>query len=596
MTAPFEPNHRQDDDLANQAEFDTETRDLYRALDHAGSAWRSRTSGDIRRVDERLRATISQMRATDAEANHAPPLVTNTPGAPSTTIQKIEQRGNRTMIETERPRARLNGWRLWVSAGATAALVIAFLATFAIVAINRNQNGIGAHGKKTVSTTTPTWVSLPNLNSDAVFSANGLPAIAPSDPNVVYETFAQKGESGQAATMRVTTDGGKTWKSLSTPIAATHIGEMMVGVSPFDAKVVFLSVMDDDASECPSGSLISQTETNAYGSFCYLEYTSVDSGEHWAPTNAPKVNGQTGNVTGSAVTNGYISFGTFRTQGQRLYGVDQCTVSFCSRLVRSDDGGRSWVFADQGLVAAGAGPVCDYTTNPANQTVYAVTGCLNGYSGQALWRSDNGGDSWAKLGRLGTVNESGLFLTQVRSTGATVLYMGAPNKASGFSATNPAFTASPSDVKYSLDGGRSWQSAPTAGIPADYDVNFTSAGLLGTLSDGSIVIVAYPHTALLGYQSGGTFYSWKPGDASWRTIASVTPKSSASPHIVGTSTPVSPYFPGKSGSTGSAANDVTEVDTLLIVPTSNGGDTLYTFLDHRGGPGTFTAVELRLGW
>ncbi len=69
----------------------------------------------------------------------------------------------------------------------------------------------------------------------------------------------------------------------------------------------------------------------------------------------------------------------------------------------------------------------------------------------------------------------------------------------------------------SADGGASWTSAPSAGIPAGlkpyYDI-----GLLGALSDGSIVVELIAQSRDENFE-GGTLYAWKPSDAAWRQLA-----------------------------------------------------------------------------
>jgi hypothetical protein len=90
----------------------------------------------------------------------------------------------------------------------------------------------------------------------------------------------------------------------------------------------------------------------------------------------------------------------------------------------------------------------------------------------------------------------------------------ATNKVGG---TYPLFSADAADVKVSADGGTSWTSAPSAGIPAGlkpyYDI-----GLLGALSDGSIVVELIAQSRDENFE-GGTLYAWKPSDAAWRQLA-----------------------------------------------------------------------------
>jgi hypothetical protein len=559
MTTPLDSNHRQDDAQANQAEFDADTYILYRAFDRAGAIWRSRASADLRHIDESLRASITQLQAHDDEYNHASPRqFVNARSDTATKNAKIERSENRTVIVTERSRSRISGWRLWVSAGVTVALVIAFLATFAVVA---NQRGHGDTSITVAPTPTmpPTLTMLPDLDSNAVFSANDQPAIAPSDPNVVYETFAQAMQTHKPATMRMTTDGGKTWHSMPTPVQADHIGYLGIGVSPLNASTIFLDLDDTDAAECPANTFD--------GWSCEVQYVSVDAGQDWAPLGLPLANGQSGGIS-TTVNAGLIGWGSsVHVQGQRLYAGFWCTN--CSRLVTSTDGGRNWVFADNGLITAGAQSVCDYTANAWDTTLYAITSTsdcayVNHTVSLTLWRSPDAGTTWFKISQLSSPDEWGLLTTQNRVTGATMLYMWTPELAQishdKMGNPYPTYTASPTDVKVSVDGGVSWQSAPTTGIPDDQEANFYLR-VMGTLSDGSVIIDAIPTAdadTWIMYPSD--LYSWKPGDAGWRHIASV---------------PI-------------------EIDGLTVVPSPKGaGDTIYTVLDSRG---LYSPIKIQLGW
>ena len=60
---------------------------------------------------------------------------------------------------------------------------------------------------------------------------------------------------------------------------------------------------------------------------------------------------------------------------------------------------------------------------------------------------------------------------------------------------------------YSLDGGKTWQSAPSVAG------QFSTGGMLGMLGDGS-VIEAFPNAK---HQS--QLFAWKVGDAAWHPLA-----------------------------------------------------------------------------
>jgi hypothetical protein len=111
---------------------------------------------------------------------------------------------------------------------------------------------------------------------------------------------------------------------------------------------------------------------------------------------------------------------------------------------------------------------------------------------------------------------------------------------------------------------RTWQSAPTRGIPSDHAA-YLQMGLLGTLSDGSVVIdVIPPSTTNLNDSwsssnfEGSDLYAWKPGDSGWRLI-------------------------------GSAPQ---EIDGLLVKHAPTGDyDTIYAFLTTRNDENTFSILR-----
>src|SRR6185437_12758959 len=106
------------------------------------------------------------------------------------------------------------------------------------------RSGQQAHGTDTTASgqqpsTQGRWVSLDKLNANVEFDANDLPAIAPSDPRVVYETMVYGIQQHKAGSLRRTDDGGATWHTLPLPIPAAHVGHAGFLVSPVDSRNVF---------------------------------------------------------------------------------------------------------------------------------------------------------------------------------------------------------------------------------------------------------------------------------------------------------------------------------------------------------------------
>jgi hypothetical protein len=458
-----------------------------------------------------------------------------------------------------RPARRLG---LWIGAALTVVIVSALAALLLSAAPGRHGPPIGgvpaAHGSPTV--THGRWVSLDPLAAAVEFDANDLPAIAPSDPRVVYESLVHGIQQHLPGALRRTDDGGATWHELPIPVPAAHVGHAGFLVSPVDARDVFLTLIDTQAEDCPPGT--AQTNTEGVGVLCWLQYTSTDGGAHWQATKLPGSGWITPNLTNNNATS---LQGARGSDGQpRLYALLNCPfgVTTCSRLLVSADRGLSWRYADAPLLAAGASNVCSTAADPQSATIYAVTtaGAECSWNLQlplTLWRSDDAGGHWTNLGPLATPNLRGLRVAHDAPTGHALLYAAAPRTTQ--LATNkvgdqyPLFSADPSDLKASADGGVTWTSAPSAGIPADL-MPYYDIGLLGVLSDGSVVVQCIPRTAQENF-SGGVLFAWKPGAAAWRQLAQPL------------------------------ASEIGALTAVASASTSSGADTLYLVMVDRSAPG-----------
>ncbi len=575
MPSDFDANAAQDDGIQT---LPADAQDLYHTLAREGAAWRASAEPESARVNQRLQARImqlsaehpSEVRQMTSASRIAQPLVTVS--APRERDQ-LDRRDQRAGDHAARTPAHFVSARRWVTTGATLAVVIAFLAVLSLATHQPSDSTRqGVTGTSHTGAAAAGWTDLTRLDNSASFSANDPTAIAPSDPQVVYETMAQGMQQQQPASMRATSNGGATWRTLPLPVPANHIGTMGVGVSPNNAQTVFLSLIDTTSSDCPANRLDASGEGAGNGQFCRLQFTSMDGGAHWTTTNLPLAGGSHPGLLTASINSGLagpFQSATVRVQGQRLFAGFLCTDFSCTRLVTSSDGGRSWSFTDQGMLAGGAANVCDYTSSATGSTLYAVTtasACsFNQQTPLTLWTSVDAGGAWAKVTQLATPNDRGMVLTQNSATGAALLYMGLPRTTS--MATDkmgdkyPVFSQAPSDVRVSVDSGTTWQQAPTAGIPSGHAV-FLQVGLLGALRDGSVVVDVIPSAGNGNGMdadnfSGSDLYAWRPGDAAWQKLTSVP----------------------------------SEIDGLLITPAQSGAaDTFYAVLVNRSGTGTTFAV------
>ncbi|HEY7850310.1 MAG TPA: sialidase family protein, partial [Ktedonobacterales bacterium] len=458
MPSDFDTNAAHGDEIQT---LPADAQELYHSLTHEGAAWRANAASEIERVNQRLQARIMQL-------NAVRPIETNqAPRASRIAQRQRSPHGADGADGASQPPARFGGVRRWLATGATLAVVIAFLAVLSLKA-NHRPTGSAQQGvtKTTHTSAAPTgWTDLTRLDSTASFSANDPPAIAPSDPQTVYETFAQGMQQQQPASMRATSDGGATWRTLALPVPANHIGYAGVGVSPTNAQTVFLSLIDTTSAECPANRLEPWVGT---AQFCRLQYTSVNGGASWTATTLPLADGSHPGLLTASINSGLagpIQSATVRAQGRRLFAGFLCTDFSCTRLVTSNDGGQTWSFSDQPMLAGGAANICDYTASATGSTLFAVTSTgecsFQQQTPLTLWTSADAGATWTKVTQLATPNERGMALTQNSATGARLLYMGLPRTTS--LATDkmgdkyPVFSQAPSVVRVSVDGGVTWQ-------------------------------------------------------------------------------------------------------------------------------------------
>lgn len=350
------------------------------------------------------------------------------------------------------------------------------------------------------------WETLDRLKVQTVRGSSGAPAIAPSDPRVVYETINSQDATGNfMPSLRRTDNEGRTWRKISLPMTSSkHIRYIGVFVSPLDPDSVYLHGLDESGVGCAPGQAISE------GVGCFEQFFSSDAGMHWTPVKLP-VPG----VLSDAMP--------LLAQGSRLYATSVCGSVECTRLLTSTDGGATWTVADAYLASQNQG-VCDIAAAAIGTTVFAASSTGNcsrlDQHARTLWRSDDAGAHWTKLGMLPTPNEQGLFAVSRGAGQQPLLYITLP-KTTGHQTDKedhpqPVISASPSDVMVSDDGGKTWKSAPAAGIPAG-QVRYPPA--FGTLADGSIVVpFADAVNGDTGMFPSVTLYLWKPNATSWTQL------------------------------------------------------------------------------
>ncbi len=360
------------------------------------------------------------------------------------------------------------------------------------------------------------WVAM----TTALENQPALPMLAPSNPNIIYEAAADPADSGKVTVLRRSDDGGQTWHNLSLPAGKLPpVDVASIAVSPLNPAVVVLSlstfsgnhpdVCKPALAQSGGGSpLIALSGSPP----CTQQYLSTNSGKGWSLLHLPG-NG----AVGAPQLNQVVlpnSSDLFRAQGQRLYAMLGTAVisgnaisSSGGRIVSSDDGGKTWQYADAALTASGQN-ICDYRPTLTGSTLFAITQtgsfCYDFLTSTShLWRSDDGGASWRQVSQFPALASNLAVVSQGASVPLLYALPANPyNNGSSAGKGLPLFVSS--------DGGKTWNNASIQGIPDDAT---QEQGPLATFSDGSVIAE--------WRRSNGTdiLLSLSPGASSWRLVA-----------------------------------------------------------------------------
>jgi hypothetical protein len=399
--------------------------------------------------------------------------------------------------------------RSWIAAVAALLVVLMGAAVFALHPHHGPSQKPG-DGETHPSAPHNRWTELPKLRYQVTGSTS--PAIAPSNPNVVYEAV----QVGNGIMLRRTDDGGGTWHELPFPLAKGgeyDRRELDLYVNPLDPKVVYMMIYNTSAQTCPPGTVENNPE---FGQLCFVQFVSTDSGNHWQLEHLPD--------------DGYfympssaLNAQAIRVQGNRLYMMLVCKDSACQHIVSSTDGGLTWSVVDS-QISNSSITTCNFAVSPTGSTIFAVltTNYCDGRSTQTLWESDDAGQHWQRNAQLPRGELNGMAATAGSDAAHPLLYLyyapvigDSTNKLEG---DTPIYSLAATDFEVSADGGKTWQHAPQQGVPSNQD----AALLLGVLADGSMVGEFTPHSAAntasgLGYAENAIFI-WKAGAPSWKQL------------------------------------------------------------------------------
>ncbi|HEV2405660.1 MAG TPA: sialidase family protein, partial [Ktedonobacterales bacterium] len=270
---------------------------------------------------------------------------------------------------------------------------------------------------------------------------------------------------------------------------------------------------------------------------CAIEYVSTDGGNTWQAPNLPGP-GHVGDEMPLS--------GPFQVQGGWLFSQLITDLNGPAplgyRLVKSSDG-VNWQYAD-GALAAHSLVVTQFVVSARGGEIFAVSAPADGTNGDGkgdsseLWHSTNAGASWTDIGhftRAAQTNYAQLGAVTINASNAVLLYSTAQVVSDGHQV-----------MSVSADDGRTWQPAPTMGLPADVshppatptstDVRILGAPgpsvfPVGALADGSLVVeyaqllqipLGTPQAnsggAFMLSNSHVTYYALTPGASAWTPL------------------------------------------------------------------------------
>lgn len=449
---------------------------------------------------------------------------------PESTMGESFQESRESLTGARYGRRSGGRWRVLMATVAAVVVVGLLGAVFATLAQGHNHPATGNGGPTRVPQT-PVALPTPTPFHAHVLSARpgvtnqpGIPVVAQSDPQVMYE-YAY---NGSGPVLRRSDDGGQTWHDLAFPQSPTNLSALYLAASPLDASTVFLEmdIIIPSGGSCVVHADMRNNDAPASGggTICRLMFRSQDRGDTWHPIQLP--------ISGSFFGNGvvfYYDSTVVQGQGNRLYArvydkLNPTNPVLDIRILSTTDGGATWHLADTSL-AKQAAHVCSYAATPVGSTLFAVSAasCL-AMNGGTLWRSDDAGASWARVGPAPSL------LIPMSAALVAANANGDPNQPLLYALQMPSPVTAASDISVSTDGGKTWQAAPTAGVPAKAQPLMMGSA---ALPDGSIVAAfsgipapegppgsgePTPTPSEFGTPSGVGCYYWSPGARAWQRL------------------------------------------------------------------------------
>jgi photosystem II stability/assembly factor-like uncharacterized protein len=311
-------------------------------------------------------------------------------------------------------------------------------------------------------------------------------AAHPTDPNTIYVAAAGGG-------VWKTTDGGNSWTPLTDNQATLFMGA--IAVAPGDPGTVYAGT--GEANDGPSKTRLART--NIFYGRGVLQ--SADAGDSWnlEAGNPGQKEFDRRTISKIVVDPGdsstvYVAIGAVATNG----------LAGNTGIWKSTDGGQTWTNTMASISTTDA--YSDVIMNPADsQTLYAAVGTPGGSTKNGIYKTTNGGASWALAGDFPTGQSNpkvGRISLSISPAGVQTVY--ASVATSGLGGTSAGKLLG---IYKTTDAGSHWTPSTTA---PDY---MASAG------DYMNALAVDPADANIVYAGGETLLATKDGGATWTTIA-----------------------------------------------------------------------------
>jgi hypothetical protein len=425
--------------------------------------------------------------------------------------------------EDQHQRGRL--WGMGTVRGAAQVIALPVLSLLVLVSCAASPSAPGKTSAGTNATLRPasTWTTTTFNGSSTGYLQ---PTVAPSDPRVIYLSASDQ----NGPIVERSDDGGKTWRTLPVPTAdlaadpSAKNDTYDVTPSPTDANTVLVTLRSFlDNPRCPTAP---SNPTGGVGSdpACFFQYLSHDGGTTWTSVTLPTP----GSVIEEAPLNSALvrtpSSGMLVAQGNRIYAAlgpnPDTTAATGWRLVSSSNGGLTWVYADQTLVAHGV-LLTSYIPDASGSGAWALAAPASSTPGQdtvQLWRT-NDGSTWhqAKLPQDCGSNCALVGSTALGGGGSRLIV-------SDLQTT----TLQMLQFEVTTDDGAHWQVLPSTGVPSTLESEVgagASAESAGVLDDGTLLamFVTPNMQGAAGGASQSGYYAWVPGAHSWQRVTLASP-------------------------------------------------------------------------